>query len=222
LETGARRLTAPPIPRAESRWQAAAAVIVVALVQIKLPEDMSMGPSWVLPSAEIVLLIALLLANPVRLDRATRDATLLSYGLIALIALANAVTLSFLVTSLLSGSTTDGYTLILAALAIWLTNVVVFALIYWEVDRGGPHARSVGKDRSPDLLFPQVALPAMASSWRPCFADYLFVSFTMSTAFSPADTMPLRVRVKMLMLFQALLSLVTVALVAARAVNILA
>jgi len=99
---------------------------------------------------------------------------------------------------------------------------VVFALSYWELDRGGPHARSVGAQMDPDLLFPQMTLdqPGFAT-WLPTFDDYMYVSFTNSTAFSPTDTMPLTGRIKMAMLVQSLMSLVTIGLVGARAVNIL-
>ena len=101
--------------------------------------------------------------------------------------------------------------------------MVVFALVLWELDRGGPHARSVGHGRSADLLFPQMTLDDPAQrAWSPSFVDYLYVSFTNSTAFSPTDAMPLSARVKLVMLAQELLSFVTVGLVVARAVNILA
>ena len=110
------------------------------------------------------------------------------------------------------------------ALPIWLTNVLVFGLAYWELDRGGPLGRAGARaaPASPDLWFPQDADPRSAApGWRPVFADYLFVSLTSSTAFSPTDTMPLTPRAKLLMGLQSLVSLLTIGLVAARAVNIL-
>ena len=123
---------------------------------------------------------------------------------------------------LLDGGTQSGRQLIIAGAGVWLTNVIIFGLVLWETDQGGPHARSTGRSDSLDLLFPQltVDLPQVAG-WSPSFVDYLYVSFTNSTAFSPTDTMPLTSRAKLIMLTQALLSFVTVGLVIARAVNIL-
>jgi hypothetical protein len=129
-----------------------------------------------------------------------------------------------LVQKLVSGGFSDGKTLLGGAAAVWLTNVVVFGLLYWELDRGGPLGR-VGARAAPsyaDLQFPQDDAPKIAPpGWRPEFLDYLFVSLTSSTAFSPTDTMPLTRRAKALMGSQGLLSLLTVGLVAARAVNVL-
>jgi uncharacterized membrane protein len=105
---------------------------------------------------------------------------------------------------------------------IWLTNVIIFGLWYWELDRGGPGARCAPVHREPDFLFPQMVNPGTApKGWTPNFLDYLYVSFTNASAFSPTDTMPLTEMSKILMLVQSLASLLIVALVAARAVNIL-
>jgi uncharacterized membrane protein len=106
--------------------------------------------------------------------------------------------------------------------AIWITNVIIFALWYWELDRGGPVARSKAVHKYPDFMYPQMQAPDLAPEhWEPTFLDYLYVSFTNATAFSPTDTMPLSRWAKMLMMAQASVSLATVALVIARAVNIL-
>ena len=208
--------------RPESRWPAAVAVIVVIVVRVVLPDTLTFGPRWVLPGIEAVLLFALLAANPNQLTRESRDMRLFSLALTCVIAAANAASLARLVDALLNGSATSGRQLILSSLGIWLTNVVVFALLYWDLDRHGPRARSIGEDVEPELLFPQMTLDQpQYAAWRPHFEDYLYVSFTNSTAFSPTDTMPLSGRIKMAMLVQSLLSLVTIALVGARAVNIL-
>ena len=139
-------------------------------------------------------------------------------------ALVNGASLVLLVRKLLHGGFSDGATLLGAAAAVWLTNMVVFGLLYWELDRGGPLGR-VGARKGPahpDLQFPQDSAPdSAAEGWRPEFLDYLFVSLTSSTAFSPTDTLPLTRRAKALMGSQALVSLLTVGLVAARAVNVL-
>jgi hypothetical protein len=115
----------------------------------------------------------------------------------------------------------QGHQLIIAGSAIWLTNVLIFSLWYWEVDRGGPGRRAAGCDNSPDFLFPQMTEGRLCPGWRPQFVDYLYVSLTNAAAFSPTDTMPLSGQVKMLMGLQSLISLVTIGLVVSRAVNIL-
>jgi uncharacterized membrane protein len=124
---------------------------------------------------------------------------------------------------LIHGGKTTGSTILLGAFEIWVTNVIVFALWYWELDRGGPDDRSMPSHREPDFLFPQMITPGCAKEdWSPSFLDYIYVAFTNATAFSPTDTMPLTPIAKVLMMIQAMISLITVALVAARAVNILA
>jgi uncharacterized membrane protein len=207
----------------ESRWGAAAAVLAIAALQVTLPDWITPGPRWAVAALEVMLLVAVLTTNPSRITRESRDARALSLVLIAVMAAANALSLSRLIRVLFAGGPTSGRDVVVAAAGIWLTNVVLFGLVYWEGDRGGPHARSGGRNGDPDLLFPQLALGGVvAAGWAPTFVDYLYVSFTNSTAFSPTDTMPLSRRAKMAMLVQALLSFVTVGLVVARAVNILA
>jgi uncharacterized membrane protein len=135
---------------------------------------------------------------------------------------ANVISLVRLVDLLLNGQVRNGHALIWYAVQIWFTNVLVFGLWYWELDRGGPAERAGTHHREPDFLFPQMANPGCAPPrWNPSFLDYLYVSFTNATAFSPTDTLPLTEWAKVLMMVQSLASLITVALVAARAVNIL-
>jgi len=210
--------------RGESRWPAAAAVLVVLLVQLRLPEALVPGPRLVLPALEGALLVGLLAADPRRLTRESRDVRVLAIALVALVALANASSLIALLRALLTSGSQDGTALLASAGGIWLTNVVVFALAYWELDRGGPLGRAGAREGPghPDLLFPQDNDPQHAPpGWHPVFADYLFVSLTAATAFSPTDTMPLTPRAKLLHGIQSVISLLTVALVTARAVNIL-
>ena len=138
--------------------------------------------------------------------------------------LANVVSLGELVHELLAHvhAASVGRDLIYASVPVWVTNVLVFALWYWELDRGGPVARLETKRRQPDFLFPQMTAPdATCRTGRRRFIDYLFTSFTNATAFSPTDTMPLTPWAKILMMVQSLASLLTVALVVSRAVNIL-
>jgi hypothetical protein len=142
----------------------------------------------------------------------------LSLGLIAFTTLGNLVALGALVDGVLGGRFEDGRTLAQAGLAIWATNVVVFALWFWELDGGGAVRRRSGA-AAMDFQFPQQATPG--DRWMPDFVDYLYVAYTNATAFSPTDTMPMSQRAKLAMLVQSAAALATVALVAARAVNLL-
>jgi uncharacterized membrane protein len=171
-----------------------------------------------------VLVVGLIAADPNRLTPESTDLRLLALAVIAVVGLVNTASLVLLIRTLVHGGFSDGATLLGSAAAVWLTNVVVFGLLYWELDRGGPLGRVGARPAPayPDLQFPQDSAPAGAPpDWRPAFVDYLFVSLTSSTAFSPTDTMPLSRRAKLLMGTQALVSLLTVGLVAARAVNVL-
>jgi uncharacterized membrane protein len=145
-------------------------------------------------------------------------------GLIALINVANLVSLVELIRALVSpvANIANGRALVAASLSIWVTNVIVFALWYWELDRGGPGARMHTVHQEPDFLFPQMtARGATRGRWSPDFFDYLYTSYTNASAFSPTDTMPLTTWAKLLMMGQSFASLITVALVVSRAVNIL-
>ncbi len=122
-----------------------------------------------------------------------------------------------------SGGAVRGWTLLRLASSVWANNIMTFALCYWLLDRGGPAARAAGERASPEWLFPEMAAGNLARpDWRPRFPEYLFLALTTATAFSPTDTAPLSTRARLLMGLEALISLVTLALVAARAVNILA
>ncbi|WP_274630650.1 hypothetical protein [Arvimicrobium flavum] len=114
---------------------------------------------------------------------------------------------------------TRAVSLLSSSLAIWVTNVLAFAMLYWQLDRGGPSARESGEN-SPDWLFPQAATPDVASpDWRPLFLDYLSLAYNTATAFSPTDVLPLSRRAKMLMMLESGIALLTLVIVAARAVN---
>ncbi len=210
------------ISSGESRWPATAAVTVALLIYVLLPDRLTPGPRYLLPVMELVLLIPLVIANPSRLTPESTNLRALSIALIALINAANAVSLVLLVRFLLRGGRANGRELVLAGVGIWVTQVLVWSLWYWELDRGGPVARCSVDHGPPDFLFPQMENPAVTNRrWSPRFVDYLYLSLTNSTAFSPTDTMPLSARAKLLMGGQALVSLTTIAIVGARAVNIL-
>jgi uncharacterized membrane protein len=207
----------------EARWASSIAVGVAIALQLSLPSRFAMPPRWLLPVVGGLLLVGLLIANPRRMTR--RSAGLRASGIVltGLISLANAVSAVRLLRALVRGQATENAALLLRwGGAIWLTNVVIFGLWYWELDRGGPGARAEGVREFPDLLFPQMATPDVApDDWEPAFLDYLYVAFTNATAFSPTDVLPLSRWAKMLMLAQAAISAVTVLLVVARAVNVL-
>jgi len=208
----------------EARWQAAVAVAVAVALQYPLPGRLVLvHPVWLLPTLQALLLIALVMANPRRINTESRAIRFLGLTLAALLSLANAYSVTRLVIDLVQG--TEGNNagpLLITAGTIWLINVIVFALWYWEFDRGGPVARALALRMYPDFQFVQMASPQLAPpGWEPTFADYLYLAFTNATAFSPTDTMPLSRWAKMGMTVQASVSIVTVALVVARAVNIL-
>jgi hypothetical protein len=211
--------------RHEPRWPASVAVAVAIALQAILPERLDLGPRWLLPSLEGALGLVLLVTRQSLKGREGGLLRGISIGLIALINAANLVSLGYLVSDLLFPKTAGitGRILVFASVPVWLTNIIVFALWYWELDRGGPALRVTDRRRDPDFLFPQMTAPgAVRGDWCPSFLDYLYVSFTNVTAFSPTDTMPLTAWAKVLMMIQSLASLLTVALVVSRAVNILA
>jgi uncharacterized membrane protein len=140
----------------------------------------------------------------------------------ALISAADITSLVLLARALIQHGSPNGRQLIGAGALIWLTNVIIFSLWYWETDRGGPGRRAAGHDRAPDFLYPQMTDDRVEPlDWRPQYIDYLYVSLTNATAFSPTDTMPLTPSAKSLMGLQSLVSLVTLGLIVSRVVNIL-
>ena len=210
----------PAPPR--TYWPARAAVLVAMALYLVLPDQLIPGPRFIVPTLEGIVLVALSIVVPHRTDVDHPARRILAVVLIGTITAANTFTLGLLISHLLHGGIQQGRELIFSSIAIWLTNVIVFGLWYWELDRGGPYQRHQPAHREPDFLFPQMATPGAARpEWAPTFLDYLYVSLTNATAFSPTDTMPLTLWAKSLMGLQAIASLLTVAIVAARAVNIL-
>jgi uncharacterized membrane protein len=208
----------------EPRWPASLALLVALALYVTLPYKLTIGPPWTVALLELALIVPLSIMAPRRGSSEARWHRVTAIFLIAVINAANFVSLILLVHFLLlHGSKATAAQLLFSSLEIWLTNIIVFALWYWELDRGGPTARASQRHRQPDFLFPQMVTPGCAPGhWYPRFMDYLYLAFTNATAFSPTDTLPLTAGAKLLMLVQALTSLLTVALVAARAVNILA
>jgi hypothetical protein len=155
----------------EPRWRALPAVAVAIALQLVLPERVirGLGSRWLIPGFEMALLLVLLIANPGRISKEERRLRIVGVSLIALISVANVVTLLELINALLYGSKAAGRPLIYASLPIWLTNVIVFGLWYWELDRGGPAERQLPGHRRPDFLFPQMSTPGSGPGWdRAC------------------------------------------------------
>lgn len=209
--------------RGEQRWPSALGLIVMIGLQMALPERLSAGPRWALPVIEVVLIGVLMAANPGRVEHSSRRLRLLGLGLIVLASLGNAWSIGQLVVDIVTGRGVGGAAALLASGgAVWLINVLTFGVWFWEFDRGGPLQRALGTRETPDFVFPQMTSPELApKDWEPQFADYLYVSFTNAMAFSPTDTMPMSRWTKVVMLLQAILSLVIVGLVIAEAVNAL-
>lgn len=212
------------VTRGESRLAVTLAILAAIALLVALPDRIAPHPRWVLPGLALLLLAGLVVASPTRIDRQSRALRSVSLLLIAVISIANAVTAARLIVDLVRGTGIRNPTeLLLTGAAIWLTNVIAFGLWYWEFDRGGPVARAHAKKQYPDFLFPQMGSPPELTppDWEPEFVDYLYFSFTNATAFSPTDVMPLSRWAKLTMLAQSAVSLMTVVLVVARAVNIL-
>jgi hypothetical protein len=218
--------------RGEIRLPASVATAVAIALYAGLPVTLILGPRLVIPVLEGLLLLVLVAVNPIRMSRETRWSRMLSLGLIGLIAATNLVALVLLVRQLTQTSSSQSATLLMAAGQVWLTDVIVFALAYWELDRGGPVARvhtrreklpradfRFSQDEDHDTVTEVRAGSSVDSNWVPAFPDYLYVSLTNSSAFSPTDTMPLSTRVKMLMGIEATAALVISILVVAKGVG---
>jgi len=211
--------------RGERRWPVTASVIVAIVLQILLSDTLNKPlPHLLLPLLEVALGIGLTIANPVRIERRNVLIQAASIGLLMLITAANAVSAILLIRAIVEAlpDTATAGPLLASGASIWATNVIAFGLWYWEFDRGGPVRRAEGTAMHPDLMFPQMVSPRLAPpDWKPYFVDYLYLSFTNATAFSPTDVMPLSRWAKVTMAVQSAVSLAVGALVIARAVNIL-
>jgi hypothetical protein len=222
VEHDADRMPAWKRPTAgEHRWPAGLAVIGMIVLQVGLPQELAPRPHYLLPVIEFLLLIVLVIGDPVRIEKEWYLLRACGLILVGLAALATAWSAVLLVRRLLL-SEAPAVPLLLWGSMVWLTNVIVFALGYWELDRGGPAARALARKTNPDFLFSQMTVPELIhKDWEPGFVDYLYLSFTNATAFSPTDTLPLSRWAKLLMMAESLVSLITVALIVARAVNVL-
>ncbi|WP_406365711.1 hypothetical protein [Streptomyces sp. NBC_01546] len=210
----------------ETRWPMAGAVIVSAVLTLLLPDDLRLGPRWALPLAEGLLLVALISGDPVRISRRSAALRAASIALVTVLACGAIWSTVRLIDDLIHGGneTNSASALLLAGGSVWASTILAFSLLYFELDSGGPAARAHHMPPTPALAFPQQLSPGElnASRWRPRYVDYLYLGFTNSTALSPTDAMPLAPWAKIAMMLQAIVSLVILGLVIARAVNVLA
>jgi hypothetical protein len=215
----------------EHRLPPASAVLVAVLTYALLPSELLFVPRFVIPVIEVALLLALVATNPRRMTRQTRWSRQLSIAVATILIGTNLVALGMLVAALTHPSTPGG-PLLVAAMQVWLTNVIGFGLLFWELDRGGPVARHsvprsrmqaadwrFSQDENHDTIDEVAVTSSKTAGWVPTFVDYLYVSLTNSSAFSPTDTMPLSSRAKILMGVEATAALLTSLLVIARAVG---
>jgi len=214
--------------RGEHRWPVTVTVVVAIVLQIRLADSLTKPlPHLLLPLLEVALGVGLGIANPVRIERRGKVVRVASIALIVLITAANATSAILLIRAILEReqAASSASALLASGAAVWATNVIAFGLWYWEFDRGGPVERTVGggASRPPDFLFPQMGLhqDLVPPMWEPHFIDYLYLSFTNATAFSPTDVMPMARWAKCTMAVQSGVALLVGVLVIARAVNVL-
>ncbi len=200
-----------------ARWPAIIAVLCVGLLSAALPDDLQFGPRWLMFAISGALLIPTIITH--RINRPDLNQAC-GYLLNAVMTVALCVSLGLLLSTLPKGHEAP-IKLLKSASVLWLTNVLVFSLWYWRLDAGGPHHRDARPGhRDGAFLFPQMTLDGR-ENWSPDFVDYLFLGFNTSTAFSPTDVLPLSRWAKMLMMVQSMVALLIVAVLAARAINVL-
>jgi hypothetical protein len=201
------------------RLPAAIALIAIGVAYLFLPQRLRVGPAWLVLAVELLLLAALLIAHRIGYHDIAYRMGRIGTGIVTLAVGISAV---FLITRL-PGGKLSGNALLQQAGLVWLANIAVFALWYWELDGGGPAVRTRTHYRSVDFVFPQFQQDpgGPAEPWMPDFFDYLFLAFNTSTAFSPTDTLVLSRRAKLLLMTQSLISLIVIAVLAARAINTL-
>jgi hypothetical protein len=220
-KTGSERIVVEP------RWPVALAVGTYIAITVVLrafePDRESLRPHWLVPGLEVGLFVVLVLADPAHVVGRRRWLRPLSIGLVLTLAAAALLATAVLIRDLIVGgpATNSAGELLASGALIWLGNVLVFGLLYWLLDGGGPMARYLGERPYPDFAFSQQLNPELAPpGWRPRYVDYLILGLTTSTAFSPTDVMPMSAWAKLTMALQSLISLAVVGLVIARAVNV--
>ena len=211
--------------RGEHWWPVALAILVAAGLHLALPTQYRVNPRWVIPVVLLVLLAVLVIGDPGRIDRRKPWLRAVTGIIIAFITLSNLFAAARLVADILTNNkifTSNPIGLLATGGVVWATNVIAFALWYWDLDRGGAAARAHPPDRNPAFVFPEMLHTDYApAAWVPRFVDYLSLAFWTATAFSPTDTSAIKPWAKLLMILEACVSLGLGALVIARAINIL-
>lgn len=207
----------------EPRWPVALTILVVLVLLTVLPDRVRFAPVWVPYLLGVVILAAIamvpLTGGKRRALRTERFITLLFSLFVGVGTLAG---LGYLIGEMFNPSgELNGLELFTSSIAVWVITILIFALVYWQSDRGGPEVRLSDRRQSPDWLFPQADLEEIFPHWQPTFVDYLFLSYTTATAFSPADVAPLTARAKLILMAQSLISLATILLVVSRAIGII-
>ena len=206
----------------EHRLPVLIVVLAVITLQFLLPDHLSIKFQSEICGLEGLLLLGLLVTSPGRISSHRVQVRTLGIVLTSVMTLSNVASLFLLIRLLMTSGISSPNELLLSGGSIWLTNVVIFSLWFWELDRGGPGARAEARNIHPDFYFPQMQDPALGGSkWEPNYFDYLYTSFTNASAFSPTDVLPLTRMAKMLMMVQSMISLMTLGLVIARSINIL-
>jgi hypothetical protein len=217
-----RALAAGP---GEHWWPVAAAIIVVAGLHVALPARYRVQPAWLFPTVLLVLLAVLIIGDPGRIDRQKPWLRIVTSAVIAVITLANLSAAVRLVVEILTNNklfANHPGGLLAAGAVVWATNVIAFALWYWDLDRGGAAARAHRPYDNPAFVFPEMQhTEYVSATWVPRFVDYLSLAFWTATAISPTDISAIRPWAKLLMMMEASGSIVLAALVIARAINVL-
>jgi uncharacterized membrane protein len=214
---------AAPATTHEHRWPVLVAIIASLALYLLLPTRVQLVPNWVLPTLGVLLVVPLVILNPLRLAKERPWSRWLGIAFSILLTVVNQITVVLTILQLLDGKA-RGADVLLTTLQVWVTNVIAFALVYWEMDRGGPVARRTAGLHdlaAMDFRFPQEDGAPGNKRWKPGFVDYFYFSLTNMMAFSPTDVMPMTARAKLIMGYQALTGFVLLALVISRAVNIL-
>jgi hypothetical protein len=229
--SGRKPAAAPPATpvqaaRGEHWWPVALAIVIVAFLHVALPAKYRVNPAWVAPAVLLALLAALIIGDPGRIDRQKTWLRIGTSAVIALLTVANLLAAARLVDDILTSNklyASNATGLLATGGVIWATNVIAFGLWYWDLDRGGAAARAHHPQANPAFIFPEMLhAQYVPAPWVPTFVDYLSLGFWTATAFSPTDISAIKPWAKLLMITEAVVSLVIAALVIARAINILA
>ncbi len=209
----------------EPRWPVALTLILIILLNYALPSRIALFPAWIAYPIGLIMLFPILMVGITSgSPKWLKIEKIILHSAAILIGLSNCVNLTRLTESMIMNTQdVSGIVLLTSSIAIWALNVMIFSLIYWQLDRGGPESRITGGEKLPSWLFPQDSAPegTIPTGWRPQFPDYLYLSYSTATAFSTTEVAPVTIRAKMLMMLESLISLVTILMVAARAINIL-